>query len=215
MRFHAFVAFASAAALAASGAGGSEASHGEDDGGRFPVVVTRDAGGLPEGCSVEQVADRVWTFFEAFNRGDARAAVRIMDPLAGPANVRPRGWYSVTEGRRRHFVAHRRAPLRRYIARRHRQNERLRLVEIDVGRGRGQSVGVSYRVERSADDLRSRAGIRNPIAIGKAAIDCRRGFGKIYVWSMAHHPRRVLGNSQCPPAPEGSGRVTVACTRPR
>ena len=162
-----------AAMLALSGAGASDDA--------YPAVAARGDGSLPAGCAPRQVAGLVGSFLARVNRGDARAAVRIMDPLAGPANQRPRGWYSVTE-KGRHFVAYRRAPLVRYFARRHRHGERMRLLKLSVVSGGKRSVGVEYRIRRSADDVRSRAA-----AIGKAAIDCPRQ--KIFVWSMSQPSR--------------------------
>ena len=162
-----------AATLAVSGGAAVEA--------RYPAVMARDAGSLPAGCAPRQVAALVGSFLARVIRGDARGAVRIMDPLAGPANQRPRGWYSVTEDER-HFVAYGRAPLVRYFARRHRHGEHMRLLRLSVVSGGKHRAGVEYRIRRSADDLTPR-----PPAIGKAAIDCRRQ--RIFVWSMSQ-PRR-------------------------
>jgi hypothetical protein len=184
---------------------------------RLPVAVTRDDDALPSGCRPAEAADLVSDFLDAFNSGDRRAALAIADPRAGPRDFRPRGWYSVTEGdprrgrRGRHFVAYRQGKLGRYLTRRHRRGETMRLLELSVGRSsmRGHA-GISYRIERRARDLRA-IGITNRVATGKAAVDCTRR--KIYVWSMAMAPRRALGGHLCPAAPEGSPRSTLACSR--
>jgi hypothetical protein len=187
-----------------------------DAGERRPVVVTRDNPELHAGCRPGAVAERIWDFMVAFNHGDARAAARIMVPRAGPRDNRPRGWYSVTEGDPsrggRHFVAYRRAPLVRYFARRHRHGERMRLLSVAVGEEGTRSGGMEYRVERTADDLRS-IGVTNRVAHGKASIVC--GSRKIFVWSMSQAPRRPLGGAICPEPPGGAQARTVACARRR
>lgn len=172
--------------------------------GRYPVVVTRDDGSLPGGCRPREVASLAGRFLGAVNRGDTRAATRIMDPLAGPRNVRPRGWYSITEAGSRHFVAYRRAALERYFARRHRHGERMRLLSVSVGAGGRGRVGIEYRIRRSADDVATKA-----LAFGKGAIDCRRQ--RIFVWSMSHSRRGPGGPDPC--GKPARRRVTLACSR--
>ena len=146
------------------------------------VLVTRDDPELPAGCRPGALGQRIVTFLDAVNRGDAAAAARYADPQ--------RGWYSVTEGRRRHFVTSERSALARYFARRHRRGERLRLLELDVSFANGLGH-IAYRLDRRADDLR-RLGVRMAIALGKGAVDCESG--EIVVWSMgmpAGGPGRV------------------------
>lgn len=172
--------------------------------GRYPIVVTRDDASLPGGCRPRQVASLAGRFLGAVNRGDARAAVRVMDPLAGPRNTRPRGWYSLTEDGSRHFVAYHRAALARYFARRHRHGERMRLLSVSVGAGGRHRVGIEYRIRRSADDVRARRA-----AFGKGAIDCRRQ--KIFVWSMVQVARGPAGDEPCGTSPRRG--VTLACSR--
>lgn len=202
------LALVGAALLAGTGAGSARAP--QPAGERYPVVVTREATDAAPGCAPAEVADLVWSFFVPFNRGKGRAATAIIDPRAGPKDVRPRGWYSVTEGRRRHFVAYARRPLLRYFAARHRRHERLRLLELAVGPEGEGTAGFSFRVRRTARDLRS-IGITNTVATGKGSVACGRG--KIFVWSMAHAPRRALGGPLCPRPEEEYGRVTIACSR--
>ena len=151
-----------------------------------------------EACAPRAVAGLISAFFDAFNRGDARAAVEIMDPQAGPRNLRPRGWFSLDEtdsrGPGRHHTFHRRAALARYFASRHRHAERLRLLTVQVGTGRGRA-DIEFRVRRTADDLRATGLGSQRVAFGKGALFCKRR--KIFVWSMVHPDEHVSGPT-CP-----------------
>ena len=166
------------------------------------------------GCAADEVDPRpdpertrgeaagIAAFFDAFNRGDP-SAIRYVAPSGG--------WYSVTDGRRRHFVTYSRRGLPEYFARRHRHRERLRLEQVDVTFGNGLGH-VAYSIERRADDLR-RLGISGTTAIGKGAVDCETG--RIVVWSMGMpagggHERYEV----CPPHRVAS-RAIVACARRR
>ena len=139
------------------------------------VVVTRDDPALPAGCRPRPLAQRIAAFFEAFNRGDT-AATGFVAPSGG--------WYSVTDGRRRHFVTYSRRGLPAYFARRHRHGERLRLEQVDVSFGNGLGH-IAYLIDRRADDLRH-LGIAGTTAIGKGAVNCETG--QIVVWSMGMPP---------------------------
>jgi hypothetical protein len=108
------------------------------------VVVTRDDPGLPPGCRPRPLARRIAAFFDALNRGDP-AATGYIAPSGG--------WYSVSDGRRRHFVSYSRRGLPEYFARRHRQGERLRLEQVDVNFGNGLGH-IAYLIDRRADGLR-------------------------------------------------------------
>jgi hypothetical protein len=168
------------------------------------VVVTRDDHGLPAGCRPRPLARRIAAFFDAFNRGDPSAT-----SFVAPSG----GWYSVTEGRRRHFVTYSRRGLPGYFARRHRHGERLRLEQVDVSYANGLGH-IAYRIERRADDLR-RLGIVGTTAIGKGAVDCTTG--RIVVWSMGMPSRRgdpARSFELCPP-PRVQSRAIVACARRR
>jgi hypothetical protein len=160
----------------------------------------------PATCTPGQVAGIASEFFAAVNRGDARGAVKIMDPQAGPRNIRPRGWFSLNEtdsrGPGRQHAFYRRTALIRYFARRHRQHEHLRLLSVLVGTSKGRA-DFEFRVRRSADDLRAIGIEKNRVAFGKGALFCARR--KIFVWSMVHPDERVSGPT-CP------GRA-VACSR--
>jgi hypothetical protein len=166
-----------------------------------PVVVTRDDPSLPDGCRPRPLARRIAAFFDAFNRGDPSAA-SFVDPS--------RGWYSVTDGRpRRHFVTSSRRGLLQYFARRHRHDERLGLVQVDVSYARGLGH-IAFVIERRADDLR-RLGIAGTTAHGKGAVDCESG--RIVVWSMGMpggHGHEAF--ELCPP-PRTPSQAIVACAR--
>jgi hypothetical protein len=164
------------------------------------VVVTRHDPGLPAGCRPRPLARRIAAFFRAFNRGDP-SAVGYVDPSDG--------WYSVSDGRRRHFVTYSRHGLPSYFARRHRRGERLRLLEVDVSYARGLGH-VAYLIERRADDLR-RLGIMHTRAIGKGALNCETG--QIVVWSMGMPAGDGHGPFQVCPPPSKPTRAVVACAR--
>jgi len=166
------------------------------------VVVTRDDPALPAGCRPRPLARRIVAFFDAFNRGDP-AATGFVAPSGG--------WYSVTDGRRRHFVTYSRRGLPAYFARRHRHGERLRLEQVDVSFGNGLGH-IAYVIDRRADDLR-RLAITGTTAIGKGAVNCETG--QIVVWSMGMP--RWIGHEHfevCPP-PRTPSRAIVACARRR
>ena len=165
------------------------------------VAVTRDDPALPAGCRPRPLARRIAAFFDAFNRGDP-SAIRYVAPSGG--------WYSVSDSRRRHFVAYSRRGLPEYFARRRRRGERLRLEQVDVSFGSGLGH-IAYSIERRADDLR-RLGITGTTAIGKGAVDCESG--QIVVWSMGMPAGRGREAFEvCPPPRVHSRRAIVACAR--
>jgi hypothetical protein len=164
------------------------------------IVVTRDDPGLPAACRPRRLARHIAGFFGAFNRGDP-SAVDFVDPSEG--------WYSVSDGRGRHFVTYSRSGLPEYFARRHRRGERLRLLEVDVSYARGLGH-MAYRVERRAGDL-ARLGIVGTTAVGKGALDCETG--KIVVWSMGQPAgQRFTRFAVCPRPTSRTGAI-VACAR--
>jgi hypothetical protein len=165
------------------------------------VVVTRDDPALPAGCRPRPLARRIAAVFDAFNRGDPSAVEHV-----APSG----GWYSVSDGRRRHFVTYSRSGLPEYFARRHRRRERLRLEQVDVDFAHGLGH-IAYRIERRADDLR-RVGITGTTALGKGAVDCDTG--RIVVWSMGMPAGRVHGAFElCPPPRTPRPGAIVACAR--
>jgi hypothetical protein len=168
------------------------------------VLVTRDDPALPPACRPRALALRIGDFFDAFNRGGPSAA-RFVAPERAPNG----GWYSVSEGRARHFVAYDRAKLARYFARRHDHGERMRLLELAVGFANGLGH-IEFRVDRRADDLR-RLGVVGTIAHGKGAVDCSTR--QVVVWSMGMPTRRVPDFLVCRRRAAARHARTVACAR--
>jgi hypothetical protein len=164
------------------------------------VLVTRDDPSLPPACRPRALALRIGDFLDAVSRGDP-AAVRFVAPSGG--------WYSVTEGRARHFVAYDRAKLAAYFARRHAHGERMRLLELGVGFANGLGQ-IEFRVDRRADDLR-RLGVVGTLAHGKGAVDCSTR--QVVVWSMGMATRRVPDFVICPRPRAARDAAVVACAR--
>jgi hypothetical protein len=119
------------------------------------------------------------------------------------------GWYSVTEGRARHFVAYDRAKLSRYFARRHEHGERMRLLELAVGFANGLGQ-IEFRVDRRADDLR-RLGVVGTTAHGKGAVKCSSR--QVVVWSMGMPTRRVPEFVICSRSRTAREAAVVTCAR--
>ncbi|MQB01234.1 MAG: hypothetical protein GEU78_13235 [Actinobacteria bacterium] len=120
-------------------------------------------------------------------------------------------WYSATEGNPRnggrHFVAYHRAKLQAYFLERISHDERMYLLEIDVGYERARNLGhVAYNLLRTADDLTEYAAE----AGGKGAIDCDSG--RIEVWSMAQGPKPQPVGDLCPEEPVPPD-IAIACAR--
>jgi hypothetical protein len=168
------------------------------------IVVTRDDPSLPPACRPRALALRIGDFLDAFNRGDPSAA-RFVAPERAPNG----GWYSVTEGRVRHFVAYDRAKLARYFARRHEHGERMRLLELAVGFANGLGH-IEFQVDRRADDLR-RLGVVGTVAHGKGAVDCSTR--QVVVWSMGMPTRREPYFVVCRRPAAARDAPTVACAR--
>jgi hypothetical protein len=168
---------------------------------RGDVVVTRDDSSLPGACRPGRLAARIGDFLEAISRGDP-AAARYVAPSGG--------WYSVTEGRARHFVAYDRAKLARYFSRRHEHGERMRLREVAVGFANGLGH-IELQVERRADDLRA-LGVVGSLAHGKGAVNCSTR--QVVVWSMGMPTRRHPPPAGvCPRPAAARDAAVVACAR--
>jgi hypothetical protein len=167
---------------------------------RGEVVVTRDDRSLPPACRPRDLALRIGDFLDAISRGDP-ASARFMAASGG--------WYSVTEGRARHFVAYDRAKLAGYFARRHEHGERMRLLELAVGFANGLGQ-IEFRVERRADDLR-RLGVVGRVAHGKGAVNCSTR--QVVVWSMGMATRRQPDFVVCPRRRAAREDAVVACAR--
>ena len=165
------------------------------------VEVGGGAGEAPEACSPQRVGDLVVGFFDAVNREDAGATAGFFtDDFE---------WYSITEGNPRNggrnFVGRDHEDLERYFAERAQHDERMHLLEINVGYDSGRDLGhVAYSLRRTADDIS-----RGPDAHGKGAIDC--GTGLIHVWSMSQTKGPMGVRETCPGKPDPP-RVALACT---
>jgi hypothetical protein len=180
------------------------------------LVVTREtAGYLAPECSIRGVAASVQAFFSAFNQGSSRQVSRFIAPAASFK------WYSVTEATKppRNFVTHSRSQFLRYVIRRHRRHERLRLIIIDAGpSSRQSSAAMHFVVRRNADDLAPGLGGSLRIAEGKAEINCQTR--RIYVWSMGmdmapglETPPHVSWSCPQPAGWSAGGETAIACTR--
>jgi hypothetical protein len=187
------------------------------------VVVTRDDPSLPTDCRPRAVATLLTDFFDALNRS---SPVVIGEFFAPAPKFK---WYSVTEagpvddrwrqvatfdrsrllrgpnGQGRHFVTYDPAGLRRYLAHRQAQHERMFLLAVDVGEQSGPphpEAGIAYVVRRAADDLH-KVGVADGLALGKGEVDCVSG--RISVWSMA---------MEAPPAPAAHDELKTLCPAP-
>ncbi len=145
-----------------------------------PIVVTRDSGALPSGCTPRETAELLMRLADAVTSGDAMALDRLFTTDDPPGRVDSADglafrWYSVTEGVGdrpwRHVVFYDRAPLFPYFAERHQQNERWDLIAVNMGGSssrRPGGVGIGYTIRRSADDLPESL---TEFATGKGEID--------------------------------------------
>jgi hypothetical protein len=162
---------------------------------RAGIVVTRDDPSLPAACRPRALATRIGRFLDAVSRGDP-AAARFVAPSGG--------WYSVTEGRARHFVAYERRELAEHLARRHDRGERVRLLDLAVGFANGLGQ-IEFRLDRRAGrpptarrgrDDRHRQGRREL----RLRVDPRMEHGN------AHRPGPARGPLALPAAAEASRR---------
>ncbi len=146
---------AAAALLAAGCGGGNEAAA---------------TSSLAPGCGVPEI-ERVVT------AGDRARLSRLLSPALES--------FTVHDGRgaseRRARLARRREAVR-YLLRRHRANERQRLLALRVLQGNdANTVVVAFRLTRVADDFRARR-IFDRLASGDGKIDCVRP--AILAWSV-------------------------------
>lgn len=197
-----------------------------------PVIVTSDDALLPQGCRPKPVAETVIRFVDAFNRGDQAMLSQIFFVSEGPsppdfstAGYYPWSWYSASEigtkGRvARNFTTSDQAELLQYFAKRHKQEERMRLLKVSLTRqgllDEENNVGFLFTLTRKAQDLNPKAGGPARIAYGKGAFNCRNG--RIFAWSMDMRvsedrtPREA--SAWLCKAPPGwkPGKAVVACT---
>lgn len=190
MAFAASIATALAAAAFSAGGGGE-------------IVVTRESGMLPSGCTPREAAALLVRFTEAFNRGDGKGLERVFAAEDGDHAVWRNApffrWYS--DGRATVYDVKDLGP---YFERRHRRNERLELVAVRVGPSNvGGAAAIVYTIRREADDVTG--GLRT----GKGELDCAAQ--RIFVWSMGA-AQGVQPGAGCP-VPEGwAGTPIVACS---
>ena len=85
-----------------------------------PLVIIRDNGSFPPGCSPREVARFLGRFFDAFNRGDQQEFARFFGPDFK--------WFSdIPNPSGGSFVAHDRDAFLRYFAERHEQGDHMQL----------------------------------------------------------------------------------------
>src|SRR5688500_10935471 len=196
------------------------------------VIATNDDASLPDGCHPRQVAGLVISFVNAFNSGDQASLSRIFFLSEGPSppdfaerSYDPWSWYTVsevdTEGRREGgFVTYDQGELLRYIAKRHRKGEQLRLLKISLTQtgllGKEDNVGFVYVLNRTARDLEPNLGGPARIASGQGAINCTNR--RIFAWRMdmrAEDKRMARDASNwlwTDPPGWKPGKAVVACT---
>lgn len=197
------------------------------------VIVTSDDASLSEGCRPRPVAEAVIRFVYAFNLGDQAELSRLFFVSEGPSppdfsssGYYPWSWYSSreigTDGRvTKHFTTTEQGKMLRYFARRHAQDERLRLLKISLTQGglldEESNMGFLFVLTRDADDLGPSLGGPARIAYGKGAINCENG--RIFTWNMdmrmgEKRTAREAASWLCkdPPGWRPGGSTVVACT---
>jgi hypothetical protein len=162
------------------------------------VIVTSDDASLPDGCHPGQVAGLVMSFVDAFNSGDQATLSRSFFLSEGPSppdfsdgTYDPWSWYTVSNvepGGKivSGFVTYDQGELLRYLAKRHKKGERLRLLKVSLTQagllGRDDNVGFVYVLNRTASDLDPSFGGPARIASGQGAINCKNR--RIFTWRM-------------------------------
>lgn len=138
------------------------------------VPVTHSGSGTLPGCGPQQVVGLMTHFVAAFNEGDESKLKRLF-----PSRATLTPWlYSVNRGSKAEITADNLADLVGYFAERHRKNDRLELVSVEVrpsNASSGETVyaDVTYTMNRRADDLGAAPGSETR-TIGKSVVDCRR-----------------------------------------
>lgn len=138
------------------------------------VVAPPAEGTDAEGCSRAGVEELVRGVLGAFNAGDVRAFDRLV------AEKPEFKWFSVSgsPGRRIRSAAFDRATLLRYVAARHRQQERQRLFRFSFNGRSAVHAHFDFSVVRSARDYRAQR------VTGKGAVDCTLTTPRVAVWSL-------------------------------
>ena len=134
------------------------------------VVVTGQATGAPDGCDVQEVAQRLLEFADAFNRDDPQFVPMFFSDRA------PFAWYSAPDGDptagTQGTDVYSTKELPAYFERRHAQHEQLFFKEIQVNGWEAQRglVHFEFTVNRQADDLHDGAA---QDVMGKGALHCQ------------------------------------------
>src|SRR5215204_7177664 len=196
------------------------------------VIVTSDDASLPDGCHPGQVAGMVMSFVDAFNSGDQSALSRSFFLSEGPSppdfsdgTYDPWSWYTesnvepggkIVSG----FVTYDQGELLRYLAKRHKRGERLRLLKVSLTQtgllGKDDNVGFVYVLNRTARDLEPNLGGPARIASGQGAINCTNR--RIFAWRMDmrtedRRTAREAADWLCTDPPGWKpGKAVVACT---
>lgn len=195
------------------------------------AIVTGDQRRGVAGCRPRRVGEHISSFFTAFNRGDQAVLARSIVPadtfqwyiVAEKGHRESRGFeaFGTRSSRADATGRDQRPEVLAYFARRHRQGERLRLLEAAVTRIRPRSwfpeidetvAGVEFVLVRRARDL-AQLGGSNRVSSGKGALDCRTG--AVVAWTMGldvsrTYPRR--GRRLCPRRSRSGRARPVLCS---
>ena len=195
------------------------------------VIVTSDDASLPDDCHPRQVANLVISFVDAFNRGDQAVLSQVffLSEAPSPPDYADGAydlwsWYTVGEiepGGRivNGFVTYDQGDLLDYLATRHKQGERLRLLKLSLTQtgllGEEDNVGFIYVLNRNASDLDPDLGGKAHLASGQGAINCTNQ--RIFAWRMDmkagdQRSSREATNWLCKDPPGWKpGKAVVAC----
>ena len=177
------------------------------------VLITRKDDSLPDGCRPRQVAGLVTNFFDAFNKGEKSKLSRFF-VSEGPTP----GLYSASPVPGSGFSTYDRNELLKYFPKRHKHHERLRLLEVDVGKSwRHDGAAFVSNITRKADDIKPGLGGPKNIAIVKGEINCR--LQRFVIWNMTMAETRFLNAQGMPtsicsnPSGQKRGSAAIACAR--
>ena len=186
-------------------------------------IISHDEPNHRPGCSPLEVAQVVMRLFEAFNRGDQEQLAGMFSLTGHPGQMFVAGEVDemepkkMLEGETYFFTRHLR-DLLPYFAERHQHEERLRLVEINVGGDRSSgTTGIVFLLTRQADDLTP--GLYGPkrFAAGRGVMYCKTQ--SFYIWSIVTFTRDFLLSSDsdwyknCPTPPPGFPKEAVIACR--
>ena len=133
------------------------------------VVITGEADGAPAGCGVQDVAQRLIGFADAFDQRDPQVVSEFFPANDSSISFR---WYYASEGEKTGEESTVRSveELPAYFERRQAQHEQLHFRRIKVnGYGGAGLVHFEFTVRRQADDVNG--GIARDV-VGKGALQC-------------------------------------------